>query len=577
MSAINLASAFELFSDIENKMQRGGECPLDWRTRFPLLMFADTSLHPIQCDRVLHRSELSLLLASIAARRVDEKKWLTPAMAQCMAPYWWLCAIYGAGQENSWAHREHPVNVFFEQLLRFARAYQTDATSEPLLTSLAQKINAAATAALHAQSAEDALKPLQQWLIEQQNRVLDGDRQLLAKEMHLLRTTHVHSAVTRAIRYAMLGKSPHAKILAFIDNVWRKYLSVIYLRAGIENSEWDDAMADIDMMLWLSDGASVDDIRCALNADIAQLFERIRKASHSIRGVDQMVNEFIEWFADMIGSRANALPVEVDFGLNMNVAAAALLQPVATVTSASNDEQSLLQTLRNLNAGDAIHIRTFEGWQRARVIDVDRSHDIYLIGDSRGNRLAAMGRREIAASITAGKMALVDNGSFWNGIEADLANIVVQVAERWRADYMAKLDAQKRELEARLMAERDARRKAEAEAQARRIQAAREQADYEQRLQHCLELGKRLRAGAVVQIENSERKMRPAFLAMISGGNGQYVFVERNGRRVASLTQQEVVQALVENRLQVIESGSALDSTLSNMVKERRQFLQDEG
>ncbi len=118
---------------------------------------------------------------------------------------------------------------------------------------------------------------------------------------------------------------------------------------------------------------------------------------------------------------------------------------------------------------------------------------------------------------------------------------------------------------------------AEAEAQARRIQAAREQADYEQRLQHCLELGKRLRAGAVVQIENSERKMRPAFLAMISGGNGQYVFVERNGRRVASLTQQEVVQALVENRLQVIESGSALDSTLSNMVKERRQFLQDEG
>jgi len=583
MASATLQSAYEQLAELENKTQRTVSATLsaatiaEWRQRYAFDALTNDNNRVVP-EKIALRAELSLQLTISAVRWVNEKKWLVPELQRCMAPYWWLCACYGAAQDSSWVHPSHPVIVILERLLRFGRSFQATAESQTLLSNLARGISDAAMAAINSDDAvvQTMLRQIQQLLNEQQTKIADNDRQLLAKEMHLLRTTHVHSAVTRAIRYAMLGKSPHTRILNFIDDVWRKFLSVIYLRVGLENDEWDRAMADIDMMLWLSDGASPDDIKRALNYDVAQLVERLRQASQSIRGVEQLLASFIEWFADMVVSRANEMPIEVDFGLNLDTSAEQLIQAGVAMSGTLSDEDSLLQTLRLIQANDAIHIRTFEGWKRARFIDVDLAHDVYLIGDCYGNRLAALGRREMVSSINAGKMALIENGSVYASLEPLLAELVEQVATQWRADYMAKLDAQKRAQEAKLMAELDVRRKREAEERAARIKAARAQADFEQRTQHCRELAKRLRAGAMVHVENSEGKLRPAFLAMVSGGNGQYVFVERNGRRIASLGLEDVILALFENRMQVLESGSAIDATLSNMVKERRQFLQEE-
>ncbi len=580
MSSATFVSAFEQLAEIEQKTTHGvpGDIVSQWQQRYPLDVFRQPEKMLMGTD-VRHRGDLALLLTAQAASWLNDKKWLAGEFSTVFAPYWWLLAVASVSRDACWLHPSHPIVVVFEQLLLYGRSFQPHPQLQNLLANLGRLINDVARASATGEDSalQAGLKQIQQLLNEQRQHIAENDRQLLAKEMHLLRSTHVHSAVTRAIRFAMHGKSPHAKILGFIDDVWRKYLSVIYLRVGLENDEWDRAMADIDMMLWLSDGATADEVRRALDYDVAQLIERLRKASSSIRGVDQLVDAFIDWFTSMVGDRAAELPVEVDFGLGLDDGAVNLASLSTFTASGLSDEESLLQRLRNCKSGDAIQIKTFEGWKRARFVDVDLAHDVYLIGDNLGNRLAAMGRREMANSIHAGKLALVDSGPFLVHVEPILAPIVEQLAVRWRDEYMAKLDAQKRAQEAKIMAELEARRKQEAEQRAARVAAARAQADYEQRVQHCRELAKRLRAGAMVQIENAEGKLRPAFLAMVSGGNGQYVFVERNGRRVASLPLDDVIAAMIENRLQVIESGSAIDATLSNMVKERRQFLQEEG
>jgi hypothetical protein len=71
---------------------------------------------------------------------------------------------------------------------------------------------------------------------------------------------------------------------------------------------------------------------------------------------------------------------------------------------------------------------------------------------------------------------------------------------------------------------------------------------------------------------------RTCFLALINARNGLYVVVDRQGQRIADLPRQQMVDLLLSRQLEILESGSALNnSTLSELVKERREFLNDSG
>jgi len=154
-------------------------------------------------------------------------------------------------------------------------------------------------------------------------------------------------------------------------------------------------------------------------------------------------------------------------------------------------------------------------------------------------------------------------------IEAETRRqIVAKLAERQAA-------AQKALAEAAAIAEERARRTAELQLEQERIRLKAEAEQAAENLQrvHLANINiSSLNLGARVELIINNEPVR-CKLAVIIAATGKYIFVDNLGRKVAELQRENLVQALLDNQLNLLNNGDSFDDQLVKVIRGLRKDI----
>lgn len=154
-------------------------------------------------------------------------------------------------------------------------------------------------------------------------------------------------------------------------------------------------------------------------------------------------------------------------------------------------------------------------------------------------------------------------------IEAETRRqIVAKLAERQAA-------AQKALAEAAAIAEERARRTAELQLKQERIRLKAEAEQAAENLQrvHLANINiSSLNLGARVELIINNEPVR-CKLAVIIAATGKYIFVDNLGRKVAELQRENLVQALLDNQLNLLNNGDSFDDQLVKVIRGLRKDI----
>jgi hypothetical protein len=214
--------------------------------------------------------------------------------------------------------------------------------------------------------------------------------------------------------------------------------------------------------------------------------------------------------------------------------------------------------------------------RRGRIIDIDWSQDQILIGDFTGHLLASLSQRQYLQAREQQRFQLIPELSVFEETEPDLVPGVNALLLHSEQELKRRRHQQRSRREAEIEASITARRQQEASQRAEKIAKARA-AQLRAQLEAAADQKiASLRSGALVQLGDAAGQLRPCYLALIDDDNDQYLFVDRQGRKLATHTRAELVQQLCDEQFKVMESGSALDHALQDLITERRQYLQED-
>jgi ATPase subunit of ABC transporter with duplicated ATPase domains len=146
--------------------------------------------------------------------------------------------------------------------------------------------------------------------------------------------------------------------------------------------------------------------------------------------------------------------------------------------------------------------------------------------------------------------------------------IVAKLAERQAA-------AQKALAEAAALAEERARRSAELQLEQERMRLqleAEQAAEHLQRVQLANINVSSLNLGARIELIINNEPVR-CKLAVIIAATGKYIFVDNLGRKIAELQRENLIQALLDNQLVLLNNGDSFDDQLVKVIRGLRKDI----
>ncbi|NQD35564.1 DUF1631 family protein [Permianibacter sp. IMCC34836] len=559
--------------------------PANWRE----LLAAEVFAEPAALVRALHpaktRSDAVLLLAAALAVQVGDSDELDATYLQAMRPFWFTVATASLTDWQFWHSPRQPLRRLLHQLLLTGRSYSLSAhpASAQFPQRLHSRLNNLAEQAI-AGAGPDNLLPLLKSLYALLRNVHDqqrhSDHRLLEQEDQSRRTLHAQADTSRAIRQAVWGQPVPASVVNFLDETWRKYLQLLHLKVGMQHPLWQQAIADIQAMVRFASEASPDELGKAVKTELPGLMRRIREAVAQTRTSEQG-QRFPETFAALLAARARNLP---DAGLPLGEL---LDEPddVAAASSAASNRGAVP------DRGESLLLKRGNDWLRVRVANHLDEGNYVLLADFAGSRVAAFSPNELHALMQEDKARVLPDRDPVQALLPQLPHLLkallssasdTQARQREQAEQQQQAAAEQamRQREAVRAAEFAKRQQAEAAERAERIAEERRQAEQAALLATQQEKARALiatlRSGALVELRRDQEHFRACYLAMIRASDQHYLFVDRQGQKVAEHDIDALIQLVLVDGFRVVESGSALDNTLQNLVSERRQFLSDE-
>lgn len=554
---------------------------------WPNLLANDALAEPASLIRALQpakeRADVALLLATKLAEQIEASNELDPSYIQALRPFWFAVATVNLTDWQFWQSPRQPLRRVLNQLLQLGRGYSP--SPHPASSQFPQRLhnrlrNLAEQAVAGAGSAVllATLKSVYELLRQAHEQQRQSDRRLLELEEQNRRSLHAQSQASRAIRQAVWGQPVPASVVNFLDDTWRKYLYLIHLRLGMAHPQWQQAVTDIRIIVWLSCEASPIELNAAVSGELPGLLRRIREALAQTR-TDAENQRFPEVFAALLAARARNVP---DAGLPLGELPDEPEDQLGTVSDAGHGLPA---------RGTCLLLKQDEDWQRVRVIGAPPPLDYFLLADFAGGRIAALSPAELRRAWQDDRLRPLPNHDPVQLLLPQLSALLNPVLDRDHerreairqqavAQEKQAAVAAQREREQQRAAEFERRRLLEAAERAERIANARRDAEAAEALarrqQQASQIVDSLRSGALVELRRDDGQFRSCYLAMIRASDHLYVFVDRLGQKIAEHQHDDLITLVLDGGVRVVESGSALDSALQNLVSERRQFLNEE-
>ena len=558
--------------------------PPNWRDLLAAEAFAEPAALIRAMQPAKTRADAALLLAATLALQVQDSDELDPHYGQAMRPFWFAVATASLHDWQFWHSPRQPLRRLLHQLLLTGRSYSLSA--HPASVQFPQRLfSRLGNLAEHAiaGAGPDNLLPLLKSLYSLLRNVHDqqriSDHRLLEQEDQSRRSQFAHADSGRAIRQLVWGQPVPASVVEFLDDTWRKYLQLLHLKVGMQHPLWQQAIQDIRLMVWLGSEASAEQVSQSVSGDLPGLLRRIREALAQVRA-DEAGQHFPETFAALLAARARSLP---DAGL-----------PLGELDDDPDDHNADRQPNpvgTGPERGESLLLRFGETWRRVRVVNSAHDRSYVLMADFAGSRVAAFTASELQALLQDDKARrLPDNDPViamlprLPGLLRSLLDDAADHQARQREhavhqQQQAALQA-KRQRETDRAAEFAQRKQADATDRADRIAAGRQQAEqaalFAEQQEKARAIVASLRGGALVELRREDGHYRACYLAMIRASDHHYLFVDRQGQKIAEHDLDHLCALLLADNLRVMESGSTLDDTLQNLVSERRQYLSDE-
>lgn len=570
-----LAEQFEHLNQLDQRLHTSVaalQAPKTWLDLLNHPMLATPGEWLQQLPEPQTRFDYALRLGLLLGHQVERYGHLNPALQKALSPMWLTFAASGLRDWAVWQVSRHPLRLILEQLVQMGRSYCPSGSKAARQFSqhLHNRLQALAQQTLKNNDLETsipALKSVLDLLQQVREQQLEADKRLLEQRSQQSRTTHAHSAVSRAIRHAVLGQPVSAVIIDFLDQHWRKYLYTVYLRFGMNDAHWQQGLKDIELMVHLSSFASAEELKAKQKSVLAPLLTRITEALNQIHLPPGIALGFTQELTTILKGRARNMP---DAGLPLG-------EWPEEDESAEEDKRSApAYSDDGPVLGQTIIVNMPDKPERARVIEVDHSQDEILLADFGGQLVLATNHGQWHRHRENGELTPCQEHHVFDFLQMELSPLIHALIQHNENLLVKQKNKRRQQREAEIAASIEQRKQADASARATRIATQQAEQKRQEQLQKARQIVSQLRSGALVQLPDNRGVSRPCYLAMVDAEKSLNVFVDRQGKKLAELDLDALAKLLLEEKLKIMESGSALDSALKGLIAERRQFLQEE-
>lgn len=572
MTSANFPLTLHALIDLDHEGDLHESVPeywLDWAKNKP---FVQPEAHIPHLPPLNSRSAIVLGASLHWAQQLQNGSHPSASWKQATQAYWWVVAATSLKDWSLWANPRHPVSTVLEHLELVSRGIGDEPIPEikKFLGHLNSLCGQLAQAALtQPGSVLPFLKKLNDSLRDFRNRQREADQALLALEETERRSTTAHSAVTRVIRRAIYSHPVPALLVDFLDTHWRRYLYTLYLRDGIDSHPWQATIADVEKLVWLSGEATDEEVRNECDPVYKPIKQRLRNAIFQLHQNDDSAEQFFIELDLLIEARARNLP---DAGLPLGELPFDIAEDEALATQATIEPSTMVMQIQR---GDCLRLTINGREMRARVVDIDRAIDAYLLADALGDKIGSFDRATMSGFAQRDELAPVAAVSAMSIPVSQLYPLFEKAYDLMRQQSSKLQQSERRDRENRMETQLEEMRRQEAIERARKITTDKQQIESERRQTEARNRLKILRPGALISLQFKDHQ-RPCYLALIDSQSGQYIFVDRQGQKLAELSINDLIDKLILGQVEILESGSALDNTISGLVRERREFLKEQ-
>jgi len=477
-----------------------------------------------------------------------------------------LASAVAAGAEP-WAQRDDPARQLAELAIGSLRGFDSFSgrRSDGLPQQIVEVLAATARADIDAAA---GCRQLGEILHHHAQEVRPLEQQLIAKERQQRQQVDAMRSATRALQDHIGSHSLPDFAVEFFDGELRKLLQITHVQNGEASAQWRQLLTAIDSLVWALADAEPEALKTAYGNRVQAATQWLRDQLGSIHHNQEAADSFFD---------------NLDFYLLSRLHGQTPSLPVLAWAERSEGDQAWTKTsdpllkARALREGDWVALTLDSGSVRARLIEKDLQHGIYLFANLSGLRVARLPVEALANQFAEQTLRIVDARPMMISalpifIE-ELENRILQLQldaqqlsaqqRQQEASRLQREQAQLRALQAAALASQQAEREAQANAEA----AAR-------LLAECRQNCKRLQAGAWIELRREGSEFS-AQLAVILNRTGELLFVDSNGRKILQADVETLAAHMMRGELRIRDYGRALDDALQQIVADNRQRMEE--
>lgn len=522
------------------------------------------ALSPVQAERLAILDDLFSHLA--------EPDELAPGLLKAIAALRVVLARLALAGGDPFADVAEPGRALLEFVVRAGRGWDHHAGRKAEALPMQFEATArrlAMAPALSGAMCTEALGELAGFLQTFTAEARAIEQRLVAAERGAVRQQDARLFVAELMGNSLAGRALPEILLIFLAEIWSKYLHTVFLRDGLDSEAWKAAVAEIDAIVAVAEGDASD-----IRAYASQAFTTLGRVRDAIAAIHHNLEISNRFFADL---EALVLARMEQREPGLPLAEAQLPATTLAPPPLGEGDRNALRLARSLRAGDWLVLNVGGSDVRCKVADKDMAHGYVLLTNYSGVRVAKRELNQLAQELAEGSARIVSRAPVF-----DAALTVIEAGCERRL-YAAKqalvaaLEAREAERARQLAAELAAEQARQAELKAQRAAEARAAAEREARArayQESLMEVRQLQAGGWVELPEAEDGKRvQAKLALVMASTRKLVFVNRQGQRLAEMTQEQLAELMADGRAAIVHFGVAFEQTLATLVQTRREQL----
>lgn len=520
------------------------------------------------------QAELLAILDDLFARLATPDE-LALGLHPAVAPLRLVLARLALSGSDLFADVSQPGRALLEFVVRAGRGWDQHAgrRAEELpvrIEAVARRL--ATQAQLGGPDCEQAVAELAGFLQEFGATARANEQRLIAQERGQVRQQDARLYVAERLGATLAGRALPEILLMFLAEIWSKYLHTVFLRDGLDSEPWRVAVAEIEALVAVSEGGAGEAERREYASMAFTALGRVREAVDSIHHNLEISAGFFEAYEGLVLARLEGR--EHGLALAEALPAATELAPAPL----AEGDRDALRRARSLRPGDWLVLTENGVPVRCKVADKDIAHGYLLFTNYSGVRVAKREFAVLAEELAAGTAWPLARASVFEtalptieaGCEARLSAAKRRLIEALRARELERARQMAEELADQERQQAEARARAAAEAEAKAAAQACERA-----YQESLAEVRQLQPGGWVELPEAGDKRAQAKLALIMASTRKLVFVNRQGQRLAELTQEDLARLVAEGQAAIVHFGVAFDQTLQSLIQRRREQLSE--